>query len=181
MPSILVILETGFEEIETVTPVDLLRRAGVEVTVASTTAEKAVTGRSGITVTADTDLATLGAAAQQMDSIFIPGGPAVKTLRENSQVLDLLKHYKSSGKLITAICAAPIVLKSAEVLEPKYTAHFSVKEELPAIDEGSAVVIDGNVITSRGAGTAVDFGLAIVERLVSKEAADGVAQAICKM
>lgn len=175
MKRLLCILENGFEEIEMVTPVDLLRRAGVEVVMAGVSSAM-VTGRSGISIQADAMLGEMD--VENFDALFLPGGPAVMGLRENSQVLDLIRRYAREEKIIAAICAAPLLLKDSGILEGKaFTAHFSTREELPAAT-GERVVETGNLITSRGAGTAMDFGLALIEKLLGNAAAAEVSRAI---
>lgn len=174
----LVILFTGVEEVEAVTPIDLLRRAGVEVTVASLGPERRITGRCNITLEAETDLT--GALESSFDALVLPGGPGVKHLRATPSVIELVERQAASGRLVAAICAAPTVLKDAGVLlGRKHTAHFGVATELPEMLKSKAVVTDGNVITSRGAGTAIPFALEIIRALQSPEAADEVAAAIC--
>jgi 4-methyl-5(b-hydroxyethyl)-thiazole monophosphate biosynthesis len=174
---VLCLLAPGFEEIETVAPIDLLRRAGADVTLASVTGARHVTGRSNITVQADAALDEV--ASQEFDLLLIPGGPGVKTLRSDGRPAHLAKAYLRAGKPVGAICAAPTVLADAGLLAGKrFTAHFSVHAELPGALAGERVVEDGNLITSRGAGTAVDFGLALVRRLFGEAAARDVAQAI---
>jgi len=178
MPTVLVLLAEGFEEIETFTPVDLLRRAGVEVTLASLTEQPHVTGRSGITMHADVALSEIG--SHLFDLLFIPGGPGVKNLRADPRVDSVVRSHASAGKWLAAICAAPTVLNAAGLLEGRrYTAHFSVAGELPDILADQRVVVDGNILTSRGAGTALDFGLLLVEKLVSAEKARDIARSIC--
>ena len=172
---VLCLLANGFEEIETVTPVDLLRRAGVEVVMASL-AHGTVIGRSGIRIEPDATLDSLNTA--DFDLLFIPGGPAVDLLREDGRPAELADQFADAGKTIAAICAAPLVLKDAGLLDGrKFTAHFSVHADLPGVSS-ERVVIDGNLITSRGAGTAVDFGLALVHHLVGKAVEEQVAHAI---
>lgn len=172
---VLCLLIDGFEEIETVTPVDVLRRAGVEVVIASLH-EKTATGRGGIRLEADVALKDLDPAT--FDLLFIPGGPGVWDLRADGRAALLAKDFSSAGKPVAAICAAPLVLMDAGLLEGKrFTAYHSVREELGGgLDE--RVVIDGEIITSRGAGTALDFALALVVRLCGQAAADEVAQEI---
>jgi protein deglycase len=178
MPTVLAILAEGFEEIEATTPVDLLRRAGVEVTMAALGKEIHVTGRTGITVHADAPLAAV--ESHEFDCVFLPGGPGTKHLRADPRVRALVQRQAQSGKWLAAICAAPTVLHDAGLLAGhRYTAHFSVADELPAILNGLRVVIDGKLITSRGAGTALDFGLALIEHLVSPAKAREVAGSIC--
>jgi 4-methyl-5(b-hydroxyethyl)-thiazole monophosphate biosynthesis len=128
---VLCLLAPGFEEIETVTPIDLLRRAGAEVVVASLNGESAVTGRSKLTLLADAALADV--AGQDFDLLLVPGGPGVQALRADGRPAKLAREYFEAGKPVAAICAAPAVLKDANLLEnKKFTAHFSVYEELPA-------------------------------------------------
>lgn len=177
MKRVLCILEKGFEEIEAIAPVDLLRRAGVEVVMAGVSLLE-VEGKSGIQVRADARLGDV--EASDFDVLFLPGGPAVMELRKNSQVLDLVRYYAAEGKIIAAICAAPLLLKDAGILEGEgkvFTAHFSTQSELPSVT-GGRVVLDGNIITSRGAGTALEFGLALIEKLLGEAAAAEVSKAI---
>ena len=178
MPTVLAILPEGFEEIEAVAPIDLLRRAGCQVTVAALGPNAHVTGRCNITMHADM---TLGVAAEQTyDLILLPGGPGVLNLRASSHVRELVQHQAAAGRWVAAICAAPTVLNDAGLLEGRrYTAHFSVAKELPNILLDERVVVDGKIITSRGAGTALDFGLKLVELLVSTEKAQEIAASIC--
>lgn len=178
MPTVLTLLAEGFEEIETFTPVDLLRRAGVEVTVASLAENRHATGRSGITAHAD---AALSAVEDRLfDLVFVPGGPGVKSLRADPRVSSLLRRHAEAGRWIAAICAAPTVLADAGLLAGKAcTAHFSVANELPDIRLGERIVTDGLITTSRGAGTALDFGLHLVALLTSPAKAEEISKAIC--
>lgn len=174
---VLCLLAPGFEEIEMITPVDLLRRAGAEVVLASVPREKQVTGRCGVSVQADATLDEV--AGQEFDVLLIPGGPGVKALRSDGRPAQLAKAYAQRGKPVAAICAAPTVLADAGLLGGKrFTAHFSVHEELPQAAGAERVVEDGNLITSRGAGTALDFGLALVRQLFGETAAREVSHAI---
>jgi protein deglycase len=176
-PTLLVILADGFEEIEAVTPIDVLRRAGAEVTVAAVGDGIHVSGRSGITFHADTTLAAV--EGSRFDCVVLPGGPGVGRLRGDARVSAIVKRQHSEGGWIAAICAAPVVLKDAGILDGRrFTAHFSVAGELPGVLLDERVVVDGRLVTSRGAGTALDFGLSLVERLVSREKALSVAQSI---
>lgn len=162
MKRVLCLLTDGFEEIETVAPVDLLRRAGFEVVMASLT-ERTLVGRCGIRMEADRLLSDESAA--DFDLLFVPGGPGVASLRADGRPAALAKAFASAGKPVAAICAAPLVLMDAGLLEGrKFTAYHSVRSELGGgLDE--RVVVDGNLITSRGAGTAMDFALALVSFL----------------
>lgn len=174
---VLCLLAPGFEEIETVAPVDLLRRAGVEVVVASLASELLVLGRSGLTLQADRPLE--GTEDEPFDLLLIPGGPAVKALRTDGRAARLARVFLEAGKEVAAICAAPTVLADAGALAGRrFTAHYSVHAELPEALGGERVVEDGPVITSRGAGTAVEFGLALVRRLAGEVKAEEVARSI---
>src|SRR5208282_1457255 len=123
-PTVLVILADGFEELEAVAPIDLLRRAGAEVTVASAGEGIHVTGRNGLTVHATASLAS--AEPLPFDCVLIPGGPAVGALREDARVAAIVRRQDAAGLWIAAICAAPVVLQGAGVLAGRrFTAHFS--------------------------------------------------------
>lgn len=178
MPSVLVPLADGFEEIEAFAPVDLLRRAGVEVTVATLNDNSHATGRSGITTHGDATLTAVQGRA--FDLVFLPGGAGVKHLRADPRVRKLVKEQHATGRWLAAICAAPTVLHDAGLLAGRrYTAHFSVANELPAILAEERVVTDGKITTSRGAGTAVEFGLHLVALLASADKAKEISKAIC--
>lgn len=178
MATVLVPLADGFEEIEALAPVDLLRRAGVEVVTASLADHRHATGRSGITVHADATLAE--AAPRDYDLVFLPGGAGVKLLRADARVKDLVLRQHAAGRWLAAICAAPTVLNDAGLLAGRrYTAHFSVANELPAILAAERVVTDGKITTSRGAGTAIDFGLHLVNLLTGPDKSADVSKAIC--
>jgi 4-methyl-5(b-hydroxyethyl)-thiazole monophosphate biosynthesis len=187
MPTVLVILPEGFEELEAVAPIDVLRRAGCIVTLAALGPARRVVGRNQITLEADTLLSDLPAAtptpapatAPTWDCLLLPGGPGVAALRASSAVRELVACHHAAGKLLAAICAAPAVLHDAGLLAGRrYTAHPSVANELPAILADQRVVLDGRLLTSRGAGTALDFGLALVSALVSPEKSAEIAAAI---
>ncbi|MEY3773355.1 MAG: hypothetical protein RLZZ129_135, partial [Verrucomicrobiota bacterium] len=136
------------------------------------------TGRSGLTLHADTLLDQVGAPA--FDCLFLPGGPGVKTLRADPRVRKLVLAQHAQRGWLAAICAAPTVLHDAGLLhDRRYTAHFSVANELPRIRGDERCIVDGNIITSRGAGTAIDFGLMLVAQLVSPDKSAEVAAAIC--
>lgn len=178
MPTVLAILAEGFEEIEAITPIDLLRRAGAEVTIAALSEGIHVTGRSGIVVHADTLLAAI--ETKLFDCVFLPGGPGVKHLRADLRVHALLLRQNTAGGWIAAICAAPTVLQDAGLLAGRrYTAHFSVADELREILAEERVVADGRLLTSRGAGTSLDFGLLLIEKLFSAERSREISRSVC--
>jgi 4-methyl-5(b-hydroxyethyl)-thiazole monophosphate biosynthesis len=174
---VLCLLAPGFEEIETVTPIDLLRRAGAEVVLASLNGEQTVTGRSKLTLKVDAALADV--AGEDFDLLLVPGGPGVQALRADGRPAKLAKEFFEAGKSVAAICAGPAVLKDANLLENrKFTAHFSVYEELPNALAEKRVVQDGRILTARGAGTAVDFGLAVVRTLYGADKSNEIARSI---
>ena len=178
MPSALVILADGFEEIEAFAPIDLLRRAQVDVTTASLSENGHATGRSQ--VTAHADLALSAVKGRTFDLIFLPGGAGVKNLRADPRVREIVLQQNAAGGWIAAICAAPTVLNDAGLLTGKrYTAHFSVADELPHILAQERIVTDRKLTTSRGAGTAVEFGLHLVSLLTSPDKATEIGKAIC--
>ena len=177
MPTVLAILATGFEEIETITPIDLLRRGGVEVVTAALEDGIHVTGRSGITLHADTTLTVIG--DRTFDCLFLPGGPGVKLLRADPRVRELVLRHHSAGAWLAAICAAPTVLHDAGLLNGRrYTAHFSVAAELPAILANERTVADGRLLTGRGAGTSLDFALLLVASLLSPTKAAEISRSV---
>jgi protein deglycase len=177
-PKIMVVVAEGFEEIETVTPVDVLRRAGAQVIIAAQAEGIHVTGRNGLTIHADATLSSL--SGTDFDCIVLPGGPGVERLRRDPRVLDLISRQVGAGRWVAAICAAPVLLREAGVLgERRFTSHFSVADEMPGCLSGERVVVDGILITSRGAGTALDFGLLIVEKLFSAAKALEIGASIC--
>jgi 4-methyl-5(b-hydroxyethyl)-thiazole monophosphate biosynthesis len=176
-PTVLVILAEGFEEIEAVTSVDILRRAGAEVKIAALGEGIHVTGRCGVTLHADSTLESV--AESRFDCLLLPGGPGVARLRNDPRVSGRVKRQLEENGWIAAICAAPLALKDVGILHGKrFTAHFSVSPELPDALLDERAVADGRLITSRGAGTAVDFALLLVERLFSVEKANEVAKSI---
>lgn len=170
---VLCLVTDGVEETELVAPVDVLRRANVEVVMASMSGEFSVTGSHGLVIQADALIGDVD--ADRFDALMLPGGPGVGALRKDGRAAALAKQYGDAGKLVGAICAAPLVLNDAGLLEGKrFTAHQSVRGELTAaLDD--RVVVDGRLVTSRGAGTAIDFGLRMVEELVGGEESAGVA------
>lgn len=174
----LVIVVDDIEELEATAPIDLMRRAGIDVTVASASDSKKITGRNGIHLEADT---LLEAALQSSyDLVVIPGGPGHASLLENTAVLNLLVGQKAEDKFIGAICAGPKVLKKAGVLEgKKFTSFPATADYLPDRDPESPVVVDGKLITSQGAGTAILFALSLVEALCGKAKRAEIADSVC--
>lgn len=170
---VLCLLNDGVEETELVAPVDVLRRAGVEVTIAAMN-ELTVTGKEGLRITGDATIGELNTA--DFDVLMIPGGPAVMALLEDGRAAKLAKEFAEAGKTVAAICAAPLILDQAGLLEGKrFTCYSSVRETLTAaLDE--KVVIDGELITSCGPGTALDFGFALAGHLCGKAKATEIVE-----
>lgn len=176
-PKALIILAPGFEEMEAVAPIDLLRRAEVEVVVAAHGDSLLVTGRNQIAVKADCLFEQVG--KRLFDMLILPGGPGHAALRSDAAVLDCVSRHAEANAWISAICAAPVILKSAAILNKrKFTCHVSVEQELPGRHECAAVVVDDKLITAQGAGTATRFGLALVKALCGREKMDEIARSI---
>ena len=179
MSKVIVFLANGHEECEALIPADLLRRAGIEVVLASITGKKEVTGSHGIHITAD-------ALAEEVDYdsadlLFLPGGlPGTTHLGESALVREKLTEFAEKGKKVSAICAAPSVLASVGLLEGKNaTSHPGFEDKLAGAKvTGHQVDVDGNVTTGRGLGAAIEFGLSLVAQLVDQETADKIAAAI---
>lgn len=177
MTIVVVPLIDGFEEIEAVTIVDVLRRAEITVMTAGVTG-RAVTGSHGIKIETDTLLTEVNLGA--ITAIVLPGGPGVKQLKDHEPLLQMVQTHYRSGKLTAAICAAPLVLEAAGLLTDKrVTSYPSVKDQLNCQEYlTDAVVIDGHLITSRAPATAMAFSLALVEVLQGKDKARSVAEAM---
>ena len=170
MPKVLVPLAPGCEELEAVTIIDLLRRAGIEVTSAGLAAGPVKASR-GTVLLPDTTLDD--ALEQEYDMVVLPGGmPGAKNLNDDPRVKTLLRKMAASDRFTGAICAAPMVLAEAGLLAGKRATSypgFVDKMDLPDVRYVTdPVVQDGKVITSRGPGTAMDFALTLVEILAGK-------------
>jgi len=178
MNKILIVFATGFEEVEALTTVDLLRRVDLDVTIAGLERD-VVTGAHDITVKCDLYYEDI--EQEHYDCLILPGGqPGTDNLRANHKVVNWVKNYYNSGKLIAAICAAPVVLHTAGILDGKKVTSYPSEKEVFSncmyLEE--PVVQDGNVITSRGVGTAIEFALKIVENMKGKESADQLAKQV---
>ncbi len=180
MRRVAVFLAEGFEEIEAVVPIDILRRGGVEVVVAGVGTD-VVTGSHGITIDADALVEEID--INDFDGLILPGGlPGANNLAESEGVNKLLNSARDEGKLIAAICASPaLVLSPLGILKNKKVTgypgtEFQHFDTVSYIDE--KVVSDGNFITSKGPGTAFDFALKILEYFQGKESALKIASAM---
>jgi 4-methyl-5(b-hydroxyethyl)-thiazole monophosphate biosynthesis len=166
MSVVLVPLASGFEEIEAVSIIDVLRRAGIEVIAASVDADGEVCGANGITIKTDKKISEI--SADMIDMIVLPGGwGGTKILAQDEEVQSLIKEMDAKGKQIGAICAAPFALNQAGVLKEKFTCYPSVEEQIKnsGYDSNKKVIKDQNILTSRGPATAICFGLEIVKLL----------------
>ena len=178
MATILLPIAQGFEEVEAVSLIDVLRRGGLAVRVATVDPHKddnLVLGANGITIQADTNIKNV--VADDFDMILLPGGwENTYTLADNETVQNLLKEFKANNKVIGSICAAAYALKKADVLGNNYTCYPAAADEVDhkGYRDDQAVVIDGNIMTSRGPGTALCFGLEIVKRFSGEESYNAV-------
>ena len=175
MPTVLIPLAQGCEELEAVTIIDLLRRANISVVTAGLD-NKPIKASRGVMLIADTTLEE--ALKQSFDMIVLPGGLAgSENLNNDSRIIQLLQEMQQQGKYTAAICAAPKVLANAGLLANKSATSYpgvldNNKQIMQFVDK--PIVIDGQVITSRGPGTAMDFALALIETLVGREISETV-------
>jgi 4-methyl-5(b-hydroxyethyl)-thiazole monophosphate biosynthesis len=182
MQRVVVPLAHGFEEIETVTVVDILRRAGIAVTIAGVedgTPPAAVEGRTGIKLVPDVEIDDVDAT--HFDMIVLPGGlKGAQTLAKDQRVARLLPRFQEGDRYIAAICAAPTVLAAHGMIAGRrLTSHPSVKEQLTgAVYDEGRVVIDGRLVTSRGPGTAMEFAMALVQILVGRKKVEEINQGV---
>ena len=177
--AIAVFFAEGYEEIEALTVVDLTRRAGIETWMVSITEEKNVTGSHGITVSMDKILKEVD--FKEVDMIVLPGGmPGTLNLEACEPLMEQVKEFDKNGKYISAICAAPTVFGHLGLLNGKKACCY------PSMEDGlvgaevtyEATAEAGHILTSRGMGTAIDFGLQIIGRFQGKDAADEMAKKI---
>lgn len=174
-----IFMADGCEEIEGLTVVDLVRRAGIEIEMISVNGKKSVTGSHKITFQTDIDKAD--ADYTSYDGIVLPGGmPGTTHLMEDETVNRVIREFAFEGKLVAAICAAPSVLGNAGLLAGKTaTCYPGVEGKLTGADfVTDPVAKDGNIITSRGLGTAIDFAAEIVAYLKDQEAAKSLKESI---
>jgi len=177
MASALVLVAEGFEEIEVTTIVDVLRRGGVEVTMAGLGSE-IIKGAHGIAIQTETTVDSIRGTDFEM--LILPGGqPGTDNLMADQNVLNMVEEAFARGRYLSAICAAPLVLAKCGILEGKNaTCYPACKEGLQGANyiEDQNVVTDGNITTSRGPNTAMEFSLRLIEILVDDEKAKNIAE-----
>lgn len=168
-----VMLADGFEEVEAIEPIDILRRGGVEVQTVGVKG-KIVTGAHGIPVTADIETHELDISKAEL--IMLPGGAGHEILDASNEVHGLISYAQTNGIYISAICAAPSILGKKMMLEGKKATCFPGYEKYMYGAEIAAdkVVTDGKIITGKGAGAAADFGFAMLSVLKGKDTADKI-------
>ena len=173
------LLGTGFEETEAVTPIDLLRRAGVTVATVGI-GGKVITGSHGIPVTADMELGQMDLT--QLDMIVLPGGmKGVASIKGCPEALEAVRFAWENGRFVAAICAAPTILAMLGITEGKRaTCYPGCEGQMGSANmvPGAAAVTDGKLITGTSAGCAIPFGLALVEALKGKEIAETIKKQI---
>ena len=177
--AIAVFFANGYEEIEALTVVDLTRRAGIETWMVSITDEKMVTGSHNISVAMDKTLKEVD--FEEVDMIVLPGGmPGTINLEACEPLMEKVKEFDSKGKYISAICAAPTVFGHLGLLEGKKACCYPGMEEglVGAQVSYESTAEAEHILTSRGMGTAIDFGLAIIARFQGQEASDEMAKKI---
>lgn len=179
MSKIAVFFADGYEEIEALTVVDLCRRAGIETIMVGVTNDKCVTGSHGIPVVMDMGL--LDVDFDSLDMIVLPGGmPGTKNLEACELLMDKVDAFFAAGKDVAAICAAPSIFGHRGIVDGKKACCYPGFEEhmTGAVVTKNSVEAEGNVITSRGMGCAIDFSLAIVEKYAGAEKAKALSEAI---
>ena len=175
MAQALIFLAPGYEEVEMLTVVDMVRRANIDIDMVSITEELEVTGSHNITIKADILFKDADFDAAQM--LILPGGiPGTPNLRAYEPLCEKLTSFAENGKKLAAVCAAPTVLSSLGLLEgKKATCYPSFEEDFVTGNYvKQPVVVDGNVITSRGMGTCIEFAGAIIEALKDKATAEDI-------
>ncbi len=178
MSRVLVILAEGFEESEAIVPIDVLRRGDVEVVTAALADDLMVPGAHGIKIAADTKLVDV--ASEEYDLVLLPGGPGTERLRHSELVLERVRRQRARNGYLAAICAAPLVLVDAGVLDDDQhvTCYPSCVVDLDRSCAGVPVVVDGGVITGQAPGAALLFGLVVLQVLEGEGVAQRVARAM---
>lgn len=181
MKKIVVLVVPGFEEIEFSAPVDILRRLGFEVITAGIEGRE-VKGAHGVAILADTLLSSV--SAEDVDALVLPGGPGSWLMRDTPAVTNLVRKIYVSGRLVAAICAAPIALAKAGILEGKKVSAYPDKSVHDEIRGAGATImpgritVDGNILTANGPGSAMAFGYAVAEYFGKDEEVADLKQAM---
>lgn len=185
----IVFLAEGFEEVEAITPIDLMRRAGFDVTTISVGDDPVVLGSHNIPVTADMVIDDL-INKDGYDIVILPGGmKGTQNLGKSARVCEMIKSYNENpDKFVAAICAAPTVLAKNDILKDRKALCYPAPDLIQILADGGAVlkdnyhninaIIDDHIITGKGAGAAIDFALAIITAMENIDAADTVADKI---
>lgn len=173
---VLCILTDGFEELEAVGTIALLRRAGIEIDVCAIDATTAC-GRFQISLNNLKNLDTI--ESNDYDALFLPGGPHYQKLEENEQTMNILASFIKANKIVSCICAAPTILgRKGYLKDRKYTCYTSMNEDFGGTYIDEYAVCDGNLITGRSAAAVIDFSFLIIEKLLGKEKSEEVKQSI---
>lgn len=171
-------LADGFEEVEAIAPLDILRRAGISVTTIGVTGEL-VTGAHNICVKADADISSV--MLEDIDAVILPGGlGGTNNLDASLEVKDIVKNAYDRGKLVCAICAAPSILGKMGLLNGKDATCYPGFEEYfdGGNYTGASVTVSGNIITADGMGSAYKFGFEIVKALIDEQTAEKIKEQI---
>lgn len=175
---IAILLGTGFEETEAIAPYDLLKRAGCEVRFV-TVGENPVVGSHGIPVTAELNISQL--KAEDLEMVVLPGGlRGVQSLQDSSEAMELTKQVWANGDYVAAICAAPTILAKLGITNDKQaTCYPGMEDQMGSAKmQAAPVVTDGKLVTGRAAGSAIDFGLALITALKDEQTAKKIASGI---
>lgn len=176
MKKVCLVLTDGFEEAEAVATFAIMRRAGLTVDIFSLT-EGNATGRFGLVCTALKPFSQLNGA--DYDALVLPGGPQYAALEKSAGVQALIKEFMDANKVVAAICASPTILGHAGYLKGKnYTCFTAMDEDFGGHFTGTYTATDGNIITGQSAAASIDFGFAIVEKLLGKQVAEQVKKSI---
>lgn len=183
MPSAVVFIADGYEEIEAVTVIDILRRAEIETAVVSITGAAEATGSHGLTLVCDSEFLDAADVIGNADALVLPGGPGTKNLKNHAGLAEAFKRANETGRLLCAICAAPSVLGGLGLLRGKSAVCYpGCENELEGASVSDApVVVDGNVITAKAAGSAHDFAFKIVEALFAGSEKNPAAEVRARM
>lgn len=164
---LLMVITDGFEDIEAIGTLAILRRAGIDVTF-SCIGNTACVGRYGVVSSSMVNLSTLDVS--EFDGLIIPGGPEYVAEERNPDFLRMVKYFMTNDKIVAAICAGPTIIGHLGLLNGRrYTCFTSMNEEFGGCFEDKPVVVDSNLITARSAAATIDFAFAIVEKVAGKE------------